>query len=146
MQGFFLKQETKRDQKQMCQKGLQHVMVPTLPGTGFKMIKSTSPFASSKAVSTGPSPARDAGQFCWRTIGGYYSNKTWFRVVRPSDRRKIAQHHEPGNWSRTGVTRIKAISTPRGPLLPSLMTRLCHYTQAVASSVHTVSRVEARWA
>jgi hypothetical protein len=43
--GLFLKQETQAHQEQMRQKGMQHVMVPTLPGTRFKMIQSDSAFS-----------------------------------------------------------------------------------------------------
>jgi hypothetical protein len=35
-----LKQEAQTNQKQMSQEGLQHVMMPTLPGARFEMIQS----------------------------------------------------------------------------------------------------------
>jgi hypothetical protein len=38
--GLFLKQETQAHQEQMCQKGMQHVMMPALPSTRFEMIQS----------------------------------------------------------------------------------------------------------
>src|SRR3972149_684530 len=65
----------------MRQKGLQHVMVPTLPGTCFIMIQSYLSFGFFESSLYRPPHPGDAGQFGWRTIRGCVTQiKLGFRL------------------------------------------------------------------
>src|SRR5215211_7931926 len=61
--GLFLKQETQAPQEQMRQKGMQQVMMPTLPGTRFEMIQSDFTFCFFQCSLNRPSHSGEVRQF-----------------------------------------------------------------------------------
>ena len=118
--GCFFEQEAQAHQEEMCQKRLDHMMMPAAPTARFIVVHPHFAFAFFQSGLHRPTQTGQLRQFIVCTTERRIAQVKLQFGLRLQTATEDGPDAGPGNLSRTAVTRRKANSATIEPLPPSL--------------------------